>query len=162
MKERRLVKFSQSVAVILLSIIVLSGCRDIGRLFGGNSAVISHENAMQVFEVAGEFLDIAEERQSLYLYCRASEGFAGCYLVEPVRFLEWDGLSFNPDIENPDHRTDRQLALQILADIGGRRIDSAHRAGVRVRCERPTSTPDQISCWIDYGHGNGWEVLPVV
>lgn len=141
--------------------ISLTSCKVVGGLFGNNNASIQQDHAEQLFEIAGEFLTDTDDQQAVFLYCVVSE-FSGCYLVDVGRLLAWDGSSFDPEIENLDNAVDRDLGRQITSNIGAERIVNANRSGVKVRCERPTNAPDQISCWIDHARGNGWEVLRVV
>lgn len=121
---------------------------------------IQVSSAQALFEVSGAFLEVEGERERVSLYCQGTEG-AGCHLTPRALLDAWDGLSYNPTIEDLANRIDPALARVVMSDIGFETILDAGRSGVKLGCERPLDQPEQIRCLIDYNDGGGWRELPV-
>ncbi len=97
-----------------------------------------------MFEEAGEALQIVGDRQLITLTCTVVEG-TFCWFGEDIQS---GGLT-------------RELARQVVDELGGLAVEQANRNEVAIRCSRPMDEAATVICEADWGWGGGWEPVPV-
>jgi hypothetical protein len=55
----------------------------------------------------------------------------------------------------------RELARQVIDELGGLAVEQANRDEVAIRCSRPVGETAAITCEADWGWGGGWEPVPL-
>jgi hypothetical protein len=100
--------------------------------------------AERLFAEAGGFLVVESSREGITLTCTVVEG-TFCWFGENV---ESGGLP-------------RELARQVIDELGGLAVEQANRDEVAIRCSRPVGETAAITCEADWGWGGGWEPVPL-
>jgi hypothetical protein len=98
----------------------------------------------RLLAAAGEALQVVGDRQVVTLTCTVVEG-TFCWFGEDAQ----------------SGSLPRELAREIIDELGGIPVEHANLNEVAIRCSRADEQDAEFTCEADWGWGGGWEPLPV-
>ena len=117
---------------------------------------LTHEMTVMLFERAGTIVDREGGFETVALFCHVSEG-RRCYFLA---LGETAPRRYDPMLETPERRLERDLAMRVTREIGVAFITHSLGKTVAMRCTRRAADADRsTACEID--RGGGWQPLPV-